>query len=121
MIDGYQMWCATDTESEYVSIRKLLGIEDNKTEEYYEEIFNLIEKYSSKYFVIEYIGCADTYELDHTRENSSTSFTLKCTSDKAAEPIKFVRKKRRSRRKEREVLNKVLDLKIRKEFIKEEE
>lgn len=124
MIDGFDMWCATSDDSNkyFLSIREILGIEENdKVEEYYVEIFNLIEKYSSKYFVMEFIGCALTYELDHSKKNTSTNFVLKCTNESNRVPIKFVRKKKRSRKEERKVLNEVINLKIRKDFMKEEE
>lgn len=124
MIDGYDMWCATSDDSNkyFLSIREILGIKDDaKVEEYYVEIFNLIEKYSSKYFVMEFIGCALTYELDHSKKNTSTNFVLKCTSESNRVPIRFVRKKKRSRKEERKVLSEVIELKIRREFLKEEE
>lgn len=126
MIDGYQMWCAIDdAEKEYFSIREILGFTDQtKLIDKAEEIFGLIEKVANcgGDFTKQYIACYESYVLDSKKENTSTSFWLKCLG--TSEDLHFIRRKKRSRKEERKVLEKIIYLKIYKkdlEKIKEKE
>lgn len=114
MIDGYEMWCGT-TSKHYFSIREILGLDENnnKIEDLYEDVFNIlikIVKYKyTLYFTFIDMGEDEIYEFDQTHNNISTNFVLKCTSARK-DPIKFVKKKKRSRREERDSLSNLLKL-----------
>lgn len=113
MIDGFDMWCPTTDsgEKEFLTIKEILGIQDdNKVLDKTEEIFNLISTMKGCIMYMSFIGCCERYVLDEGKENSSRSFWLKCVDVKNRTSIHFIRKKKRSRKEEREVLKKIIYL-----------